>query len=111
MAEMRSFDGSKLRGARQARGLSQSELGRRIGAHVTSISDWERGENSPSGRHIAGIARELGISVGELYGETPAADDEEEADAPLSRDEMDLYLALHARLQRSLLQREAVRSR
>ena len=33
---------------------------------------------------------------------TSSEEDDEEADAPLSRDEMDLYLVLHARLQRTL---------
>jgi transcriptional regulator with XRE-family HTH domain len=98
---VRVFDGKKLRAVRKAMRLSQSELGRRIGAHVTSISDWERGENSPSGRHVAGLARELGVTVGDLYGDA-AAEDDEESDEPLSREQMDLYLTLHARLQRHI---------
>jgi transcriptional regulator with XRE-family HTH domain len=49
-------DGGKIREARKAAGLSQSQLATRIGAHVTSISDWERGDNEPSARHLAGLA-------------------------------------------------------
>lgn len=86
--DIKTFDGARLREARKARGLSQSQLGSLIGAHVTSISDWERGANAPSGRHIASISRELGVSVEELYG-----DDDEESSLP-SRDQRDLLAAL-----------------
>lgn len=68
------FRGDRLRTARKGRGLSQSTLATRIGAHFTSVSDWERGANAPSGRHVAGICRELGIAAEQLYED----DDEEE---------------------------------
>lgn len=67
--QTRAFKGSVLRAARKEKGLSQSELGRRIGAHVTSISDWERGDNAPSGRHVASLSRELGVGVEKFYDE------------------------------------------
>lgn len=68
------FRGEVLRELRRARGDSQTTLGQRIGAHVTSISDWERGDNAPSSRHIASLARELGVPIEHFY-----ADDDEEA--------------------------------
>lgn len=82
------FDGAKLREIRQAKEpkLSQSQLGHRIGAHVTSISDWERGANSPSSRHIAGLARELGVPADSFF--TSGGDDDDEED--------DLVAALQA---------------
>lgn len=73
--EFAAFDGSRLRAARKQKGLSQSKLAARIGAHVTSVSDWERGDNAPSGRHIASLSRELGVTAEELYG---CGDDDEE---------------------------------
>ena len=48
--------GSRIRQARRQAGLSQSQLALKIGAHVTSISDWERGVNEPSVRHMTSIA-------------------------------------------------------
>lgn len=77
LMKVRTFDGTRLKGARNAQGLSQSELARRIDAHVTSISDWERGANAPSGRHVASLSRELDVPVGHFYG-----DDEEEDRLP-----------------------------
>jgi transcriptional regulator with XRE-family HTH domain len=48
--------GSRIRQARRQSGLSQSQLAAKIGAHVTSVSDWERGVNEPSVRHMTSIA-------------------------------------------------------
>lgn len=73
----RRFRGERLRALRKARGFSQTQLGQRIGAHVTSISDWERGANAPSGRHVASLARELDVAAEHFYG---SEDDDEEAD-------------------------------
>lgn len=83
--QTRAFKGHVLRAARNAKGYSQSELGGRIGAHVTSISDWERGDNAPSGRHVVSLSRELAVPVEHFYGD----EDDEEAD-PVS----DLFKAL-----------------
>lgn len=76
------FQGAKLQEARKAAGLSQSQFASRIGAHTTSVSDWERGRNEPSGRHVVSIARETDRSVEFFYGE---ADDEEESETVLRR--------------------------
>lgn len=48
--------GSRIRKARRLADLSQSQLAAKIGAHVTSVSDWERGVNEPSVRHMTSIA-------------------------------------------------------
>jgi len=74
--QVRTFDGKRLRAFRKARRLSQSQLAGRINAHVTSISDWERGANEPSGRHLASLSHELGVDAGDFYGD----DDDEESD-------------------------------
>lgn len=66
------FNGQKLRQLRTDRGWSQAEVGRRIGAHVTSISDWERGANAPSGRHVVALAREFSVSAEVFYGDADA---------------------------------------
>lgn len=93
--ELRTFDGALLRKARQAKNLSQSQLAARISAHVTSISDWERGANEPSGRHVASLSRELGVDAAEFYGDD---DDEESASMPLSRGEFALFGTLLAKV-------------
>ena len=57
---MPSILGARIRQARREVRLSQSELAEKIEAHVTSISDWERGIHEPSVRHMTSIARETG---------------------------------------------------
>lgn len=84
------FRGERLREARKGRGLSQSTLAARIGAHFTSVSDWERGANAPSGRHVASICRELGITTEQLY------DEEEDEESAMG----DPYVALTVQVRR-----------
>lgn len=70
------FRGDLLREARRRQGLSQVRLSQKIGADWTSVSGWERGVHAPSGRHLASLCRELGVTVDQLYGD----DDEDESD-------------------------------
>ena len=77
-----NIDGHKIRQARKAlkhaskgRQGSQAWLAQQIGAHVTSVSDWERGINQPSPRHLKAIAVALGVPMESLY-----ADEDEEED-------------------------------
>lgn len=76
-----AVSGDKIKQAREAlktrtkgRQGSQAWLAAQIGAHVTSISDWERGANQPSPRHLAALAAVLGVSIESLM---DSEDDEE----------------------------------
>lgn len=76
-----AVSGEKIKQAREAlktrtkgRQGSQAWLAAQIGAHVTSISDWERGANQPSPRHLAALATALGVTIESLM---DSADDEE----------------------------------
>lgn len=70
----REFSGEKLKALREeikaatvGRKGSQSWLAYTIGAHVTSISDWERGANAPSPRHLNALAQALGCDMDDLF--------------------------------------------
>jgi transcriptional regulator with XRE-family HTH domain len=65
--------GKWIRRHRTERGWSQTQLGGRINAHVTSVSDWERGDNLPSARHLATLAA--------VFGDRPPAEEEDEEEA------------------------------
>ena len=67
--------GAQIKQARTRAHLSQSQLAMVIGAHVTSISDWERGRNAPSARHLIGIARATGTTIDDF-----STDEDEEAE-------------------------------
>lgn len=95
----RVFNGAHLRALRTQKEWSQGELGRRIGAHTTSISDWERGSNAPSGRHVVGLCREFGVAVEEFYGDDEDAEVARmRAAVPLTHEELDLLGTLMGRL-------------
>jgi transcriptional regulator with XRE-family HTH domain len=90
----RTFRGDRLKTLRTGTvpKISQGQLAARIGAHVTSISDWERGANAPSGRHVASLAREFGVDAEHFYG--PDDDDEEPHPVPRHHQEMLSALAV-----------------
>lgn len=55
--------GSLIREARLRAGLSQSELGRRLGKHPTVISRWERGAVTPSLETLREVVRACGLEL------------------------------------------------
>lgn len=52
---------------REKRGLSQSELGARLGVTNKAVSKWENGGGYPSTELMLPLAKELGVSIEELY--------------------------------------------
>jgi transcriptional regulator with XRE-family HTH domain len=71
--------GPRIRQARRSIPLSQTELANRINAHVTSLSDWERGKHVPSPRHLVSIARVTGHPLEFFLTESEESDPDEEA--------------------------------
>lgn len=100
------FRKDRVRRARREAGLSQSQLAARIGAHTTSISDWERGRNEPSARHIVGIARETGKKVEFFFSDD---DEEEDPDAVIRKAASTLAQDGHYDLAADLLSQLAQR--
>lgn len=58
--------GKKIAEAREAAGISQLELARRIGSVQCQISAYERGECSMAVTRLMEIAKALGVEVAEL---------------------------------------------
>lgn len=56
----------RLRMARKARGLNQSELAERIGLSMNSVSEWERGVREPKLPGLLALADGLGLTLDEL---------------------------------------------
>lgn len=63
----------RIRQAREAAGLNQSDLARRLGVKPQSVNQWERGKTRPGMRRLEKIASVLGVSAAELVGEDSAA--------------------------------------
>jgi putative molybdopterin biosynthesis protein len=66
--------GSRLRLARQARGLSQQQLAGVAGVTRQAVSAVESGHSDPSLRVALGLARALGMTIEELFGRGEPAD-------------------------------------
>lgn len=58
--------GERLKAARRAAGLTQEEVGRRVGVTSMAISKYERGVLTPSGERLVHLAATLGVGVAQL---------------------------------------------
>jgi transcriptional regulator with XRE-family HTH domain len=57
------ISGHLIREARLRAGLSQSQLGGRLGKHPTVISRWERGATTPSLETLREVVRACGLEL------------------------------------------------
>ena len=75
---MKTFNGKLLKRLRNKYNLTQKELGLGIGVTDMTISRWEIGERSPSGRHLIELSVFFGVKPETFYKEKKMnADDKE----------------------------------
>lgn len=55
--------GDRLTGAREAAGLSQSDLSKRLGVKVKTIRGWENDQSEPRANKLNMLAGMLGVSI------------------------------------------------
>lgn len=79
--------GEKISQYRKALGISQEELGARLGVSRQAVSKWETNAAAPDMANLMALARELGVSVAELT-ETPEQPQAEKK----SRENLRLFL-------------------
>lgn len=58
--------GQRISAYRRALGISQEELGARLGVSRQAVSKWETGAAAPDMENLLALAREFGVSVAEL---------------------------------------------
>ena len=63
--------GQRVRSIRQSQGLSQEDLADKAQLHRTYISSVERGQRNVGLDNIHAIARALGVTASDLFGEDP----------------------------------------
>lgn len=63
--------GERIAAARRARRMTQEELALRLAITPQAISKWETGAGLPDVTLFPAIAETLGLSIGELFGESP----------------------------------------
>ncbi len=61
--------GQRIKSARLARGISQSNLGEMLGVTFQQVQKYETGTNRVSGSRLIAIGSMLDVSVGSLLGE------------------------------------------
>ena len=61
-AETTTF-GDRMTGAREAAGLSQAELAKRLGVKVKTIRGWENDQSEPRANKLQMLAGLLGVSI------------------------------------------------
>jgi transcriptional regulator with XRE-family HTH domain len=62
---------ANLKRLRQAAGLTQVELARKLRMSLRTLQGWEQGYREPELSNINRIAKALGVDVGELVAEEP----------------------------------------
>ncbi|TFL17941.1 helix-turn-helix domain-containing protein [Jannaschia formosa] len=73
--------GDRLTGAREAAGLNQAELARRLGINVKTLRAWENDQSEPRANRLSMLCGLLNVSLvwlltGAAVGQTPAPADE-----------------------------------
>ncbi|AMS42338.1 MULTISPECIES: helix-turn-helix domain-containing protein [Aminobacter] len=87
--------GGRLSRAREASGLSASELAWRLGVKTATINAWERDRSQPGAHRIAKLAGLLGTSISWiLHGIGPAPREDDLSAASVSL-QMERLLRLH----------------
>ena len=62
--------GSRIKAARKAKGLSQEQLGEKLGVSFQAVSTWETGNILPDTDHLMALADELDLSLDALLTES-----------------------------------------
>ncbi|RFA36192.1 XRE family transcriptional regulator [Virgibacillus dokdonensis] len=65
--EISKFVGGKIRELRKKRGLTQKELGEKIGVKHNTISSYEKGTNEPEQNILYSMANVLEVSINEFF--------------------------------------------
>ena len=81
---MKTFS-DKVKEARVSLGISQPQLGKKIGLSVRSVIAYEKGEKKPRPASMLKLAKALGVSVKFLY--------DDECENPMADIEKDDYIA------------------
>ena len=76
--------GDRVAGARDAMGMSQTQLARRLGVKKTTVVGWEQDVSEPRANKLSMMAGLLNVSIKWLLtGEGEGVDTPEEDDAPV----------------------------
>lgn len=75
--------GDRIKASREAAGLSQEDLGRKVGVGQTTVGSWERGRTEPKRVMVIRIAKALDVPLADIEGVAETAAPEPRADQRL----------------------------
>ncbi len=78
--------GKNIKNMRRKRGLTQEELGKKIGVEKSAVSRWESGERKPSIDHINNIALMLEIPLGALLSDNDSYENARNWEGSITKD-------------------------
>ena len=61
------YVGKQIRKYREIKGLTQKELGKRVGVQHNTISSYESGTNEPEHEVLFALAETLGVTIDDLF--------------------------------------------
>ncbi len=67
--KLKGIIGKRIRSARKAKGMSQEQLGKKLGTSFQAVSTWETGKFLPDSEHLPALAKELDLSLDALFTE------------------------------------------
>ena len=62
--------GTLIKAARQARKLTQKQVGEALGINDRHVQAWEAGRRNPGPKHLAKLAKVLGLEIADLLPRT-----------------------------------------
>ena len=62
--------GTLIKAARQARKLTQKQVGEALGINDRHVQAWEAGRRNPGPKHLAKLAEVLGLEIADLLPRT-----------------------------------------
>lgn len=76
--DYKSFIGNKIRFYRHSAGITQEELGERLGISKQNINRWELGKSSPTIENLSKIAKALDVNLNLFFPKYESSDIKEE---------------------------------
>lgn len=64
---------NKIRELREEKGLTQKELGAKLGVAQAAVAQWESGKSTPTLPNMVRVADALGVTLDQLMGRTVGA--------------------------------------
>ena len=62
---------ARIAGWREHREMTRPEVARKLGVTRQAVGAWERGESPPTQDNLEALARLLGVTMSQFYGEVP----------------------------------------